>query len=83
MATANRPGQPTLTEARDVPAGLCELCTHSERIQGRIRAYRLCRLSRIDSRYARYPPLPVLSCAGFAPSESCLGASDKGSQAEP
>jgi hypothetical protein len=29
----------------------------------------LCRLSFSDPRFARYPPLPVLSCAGFVPCE--------------
>jgi hypothetical protein len=32
--------------------------------------FHLCRLSFSDSRFARYPPLPVLSCAGFVAREA-------------
>jgi hypothetical protein len=33
----------------------------------------LCRLSLSDPRFPRYPPLPVLSCAGFVPREETKG----------
>jgi hypothetical protein len=34
---------------------------------GRGSRFILCERSRIDSRYPRYPMLPVLRCAGFDP----------------
>ncbi len=30
----------------------------------------LCGLAAVDSRFARYPPLPVLHCSGFRPEAS-------------
>jgi hypothetical protein len=39
-----------------------------------------CGLSARDSRYARYPPVPVLECGGFARSEDirdCKNSKDR------
>jgi len=48
-------------------AGLCTRCVHLQLVQSsRGSTFYLCRLSFSDPRFARYPPLPVLSCAGFA-----------------
>jgi hypothetical protein len=33
----------------------------------------LCRLSSIDPRFPRYPPIPVLACAGFQPGGDVKG----------
>jgi hypothetical protein len=47
-------------------AGLCGNCLHARRIessQGSI--FYLCELSFTDTRFAKYPRLPVLSCEGF------------------
>lgn len=51
-------------------AGLCDRCTNVQIIENRrgSRFYR-CRLADIDPAFVRYPPLPVLSCAGFVPTE--------------
>jgi hypothetical protein len=52
------------------PAGLCGRCLHVQPVQSsRGSTFYLCRLSFSDPRFARYPPLPVLSCAGFVPRE--------------
>jgi hypothetical protein len=52
------------------PAGLCSQCVHVQLVQNsRGSTFFLCRLSFSDPRFARYPPLPVLSCAGFVPCE--------------
>ena len=47
--------------------GLCAECAHGRTIvSGRGSTFWLCRLSASDPRFARYPRLPVLRCAGFA-----------------
>lgn len=47
-------------------AGLCGLCRHARRVESaRGSVFLLCRLSRSDERFARYPRLPVWSCPGF------------------
>lgn len=47
-------------------AGLCERCRHQQ-IVGTTRgsSYSLCRRSREDAAYPRYPRLPVLRCPGY------------------
>jgi hypothetical protein len=48
----------------DAP-GLCSTCRHAREIQTRRGpSYLLCNRSLTDDRYARYPRLPVLECAG-------------------
>jgi hypothetical protein len=53
----------------DAPSpGLCEGCGNSKKVaSGRGSVFYLCRLSERDPRFARYPRLPVLTCAGYAP----------------
>lgn len=47
-------------------AGLCDACVWQRRvISGRGSEFVLCERSRLDPEYVRYPPLPVLRCAGF------------------
>jgi len=46
-------------------AGLCGSCRHARVITSdRGSAFLLCRLSREDPRFARYPRLPVWRCPG-------------------
>ena len=52
---------------RPPPAGLCDRCVHRQLVTTRRSAFVLCRLSHTDPRFPRYPPLPVVACAGFAP----------------
>ena len=48
-------------------AGLCDRCVNMQRVTtARGSRFYLCRLSFTDPRFARYPPIPVLSCPGFA-----------------
>lgn len=54
-------------QARSVRAGLCERCAHAQIVTGRSSRFYLCRLSVSDPRFPRYPPLPVVECAGFQP----------------
>jgi hypothetical protein len=46
--------------------GLCGTCRYSRRIvTARGSVFRLCERSVTDPHYPRYPPLPVLRCAGY------------------
>jgi hypothetical protein len=47
-------------------AGLCATCVHAQVVtSSRGSTFYLCRLSFTDPRFPRYPPLPVLRCAGY------------------
>ena len=51
--------------------GLCAVCTHVRVVvSGKGSRFYLCRLSEVDSRFAKYPRLPMLQCAGFEKSEA-------------
>jgi hypothetical protein len=48
--------------------GLCAACAHGRAVvSGRGSTFWLCQLSASDPRFAKYPRLPVLRCAGFEP----------------
>jgi hypothetical protein len=45
--------------------GLCATCRYARIIENRRGSrFWLCARSRIDERFPRYPPLPVIQCAG-------------------
>jgi hypothetical protein len=47
-------------------AGLCDSCAWQRVIvSGRGSAFSLCRRSVEDARFPKYPPVPVLACAGY------------------
>ena len=57
-------------QAQPGRAGLCERCTHVQRVtSAKGSVFYLCRLSFSDRRFARYPPLPVLVCPGHEPAD--------------
>ncbi|PYX48357.1 MAG: hypothetical protein DMG83_01840 [Acidobacteria bacterium] len=48
-------------------AGLCADCQHARRIESdRGSVFVMCELSFTDSRFPKYPRLPVLACDGYA-----------------
>ena len=48
--------------------GLCQNCRHARRIESdRGSNFLMCKLSFEDSRFAKYPRLPVLACSGYLP----------------
>ncbi len=52
-------------------AGLCADCAHARRIESdRGSVFYLCLRSASDPAFAKYPPLPVVRCAGYARSGS-------------
>jgi len=45
-------------------AGLCRSCRHAELKTAENRVYVWCRRSKTDSRFSKYPRLPVIECPG-------------------
>ncbi|HET7054757.1 MAG TPA: hypothetical protein VFI09_12680 [Solirubrobacterales bacterium] len=63
--TAGMPGRPT----EGALHGLCDSCAHQQLVPNtRGSVFSLCRRSREDPAYPRYPRVPVLRCAGYEPS---------------
>jgi len=51
-----------------VHAGLCSACAHQQVVRTtRGSTFSLCRRSKTDPAYPKYPPIPVRSCPGFEP----------------
>jgi hypothetical protein len=49
-------------------AGLCDSCVHQQLVRNtRGSEFSLCRRSRADPAYPKYPRLPVLACPGYEP----------------
>jgi hypothetical protein len=49
-------------------AGLCDTCVHQQVVRNtRGSSFSLCRRSRTDPAYPKYPPLPVVACPGHEP----------------
>lgn len=58
-------GSPATSATRAHP-GLCEDCVHARRIESdRGSVFFLCQLALTDSRFPKYPRLPVLTCRGY------------------
>ncbi len=50
------------------PNGLCDSCTHQQLVRNtRGSVFSLCKRSRQNPAYPRYPRVPVLSCPGHEP----------------
>jgi hypothetical protein len=65
MNDSRESGQP---DARD---SLCPRCANVQVIENnRGSRFYLCRLSATDRRFPKYPPQPVLECAGYIPAIS-------------
>ncbi len=46
--------------------GLCNTCVWARSIANRRGSeFLLCGRQRLDARFAKYPPLPVMACAGY------------------
>lgn len=50
-------------------AGLCATCVHCRVVRTRRSAFYLCQRSFSDTRFPKYPRLPVLRCIGYTPGE--------------
>jgi hypothetical protein len=51
----------------DPAIGLCFNCLHSRIVPGERSTFYMCRLSFTDPAFPKYPRLPVIACAGYAP----------------
>jgi hypothetical protein len=50
--------------------GLCAMCVNARIIESRRGSrFWLCALSKVDPRFPKYPPLPVVRCSGYTPGE--------------
>ena len=58
-----------MSDETDRRVGLCARCAHATRVPTPRSEFWLCRLSAQDSRFERYPRLPVIACAGHEPGE--------------
>jgi len=57
---------PPAEESPQTQAGLCQDCSHARRIESdRGSVFFLCELALTDSRFQKYPRLPVISCIGY------------------
>ena len=55
------------SNGKDPAIGLCGNCQHCRIVKGERSAFYMCRLSLTNPEYRKYPPLPVLRCAGYTP----------------
>lgn len=60
-----------------VLVGLCAKCRHARRIETARSAFILCQRSAADPRYAKYPRLPMLACAGYEDESVPRGGADQ------
>ncbi len=67
---SENPSEPPIEKRPPAHGGLCPTCVRVQRIvSGKGSAFLLCTLSKRDLRFPKYPPQPVLRCAGFEPAE--------------
>lgn len=45
--------------------GLCERCRHARVVETPRSVFWMCGLAAADSRFEKYPRLPVITCVGF------------------
>lgn len=72
MSTPAAPTPDSASERQaSVPLGatsLCDTCRHQQVVRNtRGSSFSLCRRSRTEPAYPRYPRLPVLRCPGYEP----------------
>ena len=57
-----------IDSSEGIGAGLCDSCAHQQVVRNtRGSSFSLCRRSREDPDYPRYPRVPVLECRGYEP----------------
>lgn len=62
------------------PAGLCNLCVHQQVVRNtRGSVFSLCRRSKTDPSFPRYPRVPVVECRGWEPRDDVDAAARRAS----
>jgi hypothetical protein len=62
----NEPFRPNPVDVAQ--AGLCARCMHARRVvSARGSTFWLCERAKTDSRFSKYPRLPVVACIGHEP----------------
>ena len=56
-----------LLERLTASPGLCATCEHLRLLASPRSVFVRCGLAEVDPAFPRYPPLPVLDCAGYQP----------------
>lgn len=56
--------------------GLCSDCQHCRIVKSERSVFYMCRLALTNPEYRKYPPLPVLRCAGHTPALPADAAAD-------
>ena len=60
-----------MTRTPESDPGLCATCRHARRVDSaRGSRFWLCARSADDSRFVKYPRLPVLHCPGYEPGDA-------------
>jgi hypothetical protein len=54
-----------LLERLPTPAGLCATCEHLRLLASPRSVFVRCGLAEVDPAFPRYPPIPVMACAGY------------------
>jgi hypothetical protein len=63
--------EPERPQARDPNVGLCFDCLNARRVKSeRGSVFYLCRLSATDSKFEKYPRIPVIQCPGYKPGDT-------------
>lgn len=66
MTSGGGPSEPSVAELPLHP-GLCAGCAHLRLLRSPRSTFVRCGKADDDARFPRYPRLPVVACAGFAP----------------
>jgi len=71
MAAPPQPDEPPRPAAPPPPAGLCNACVHQQLVPNRRGSvFSLCRRSKTDPSFPRYPRIAVMECRGFEPAQA-------------
>ncbi|MBV8201910.1 MAG: hypothetical protein JOZ15_14925 [Acidobacteria bacterium] len=79
-------GEPAMAEAERrrllarlaAPPGLCAACVHLRLVASPRSVFVRCGLAATDPAFPRYPPLPVVRCAGYQPLPQAVAGSWSG-----
>ena len=59
----------------------CETCKNMRNVRTARSRFLLCELSATDDAYPKYPPQPIVRCAGYQPRDEAVGEAPGGERA--